>query len=98
MAEIDTSAEAVARICQLIDHNIQWVGLQNVDREAYREARYIIRTLAAERDRLAAEIARLRVALQNIVDSYEASSELHTSSADCAGNLYDHACKALGQS
>ena len=56
-----------------------------------------IEQLSAERDRLAEENARLRMALQNIVDSYEASSELHTSSADCAANLYDHAYKALGK-
>ena len=42
-----------------------------------------------------AEVARLRDALQNIADSYEATSELHTSSADCAANLYDHARAAI---
>ena len=43
----------------------------------------------------ASEVARLRDALQNIADSYEATSELHTSSADCAANLYDHARAAI---
>ncbi|MEH7827628.1 hypothetical protein [Gemmobacter denitrificans] len=43
-------------------------------------------------------IAVMERALQNIVDSYEASSELHTSSADCAANLYDHARAALAAS
>ena len=42
-----------------------------------------------------AEVERLRAALQNIADSYEATSELHTSSADCAANLYDRARAAL---
>ena len=42
-----------------------------------------------------AEVTRLRTALQTMVDSYEASSELHTSSADCAANLYDRARDAL---
>ena len=50
----------------------------------------ITRAKAAE-----AEVARLREALQTMVDSYEASSELHTSSADCAANLYDRARAAL---
>ena len=40
---------------------------------------------------LTAENNRLRDALQTIVDSYEATHELHTSHADCAANLYDHA-------
>ena len=45
--------------------------------------------------RLTAENRRLREALQPIVDSYEATCELHTSPADCADNLYDHARAAL---
>ena len=36
-------------------------------------------------------IKMLEDALQNIVDIYEASSELHMSAADCAANLYDRA-------
>ena len=49
----------------------------------------------AERDAMAAENNRLRDALQTIIDSYEATHELHTSHADCAANLYDHARFAL---
>ena len=45
----------------------------------------------AERDAMAAENNRLRDALQTIIESYEATCELHTSHADCAANLYDHA-------
>ena len=45
--------------------------------------------------RLTAENRRLRETLQTIVESYEATCELHTSPADCADNLYDHARAAL---
>ena len=41
------------------------------------------------------EVQALVRGLQTIVDSYEASSELHTSYADCAARLYDHARYAL---
>lgn len=47
--------------------------------------------LAVAEERLAKAVE----ALQSIVDSYEATSELHTSSAECAANLYDFARVAL---
>ena len=53
------------------------------------------RAEAAEARAKATEVERLREALQTIVDSYEATCELHTSHADCAANLYDHARFAL---
>lgn len=54
-----------------------------------------IEALTARAEAAEADAARLRGALQTIVDSYEATSELHTSVADCAANLYDHARAAL---
>ena len=49
-------------------------------------------------DSMEDRIKALEDALRGIVDAYEASSELHTSSADCAANLYDRARAALAAS
>ncbi len=46
---------------------------------------------------LAAEVSRLRAALQNIVEAHHACSELYTSHEDCAAGLADRARKALGE-
>lgn len=64
-------------------------------RECMDEETRRAETAEAVRDRLAGELGRMRAALQNIVDSYEATSELHTSSAECAANLHDFARAAL---
>ena len=62
-------------------------------RASYRPLMY--HTAADRIEALTAENRRLREALQTIVDSYEATYELHTSHAGCAANLYDHARFAL---
>lgn len=46
----DTSNEALDVLVQLIDHNIQWDGLQDIDREAYQQCKDTITALRSERD------------------------------------------------
>ncbi len=61
------------------------------------EAAAAINALERERDDAEARAKRLIDALQNILDSYEAASELHTSAADLAANLYDRARATIGK-
>ena len=51
--------------------------------------------LMARIEELESKLAKAIWALHNIADSYEATSELHMSAADCAANLYDYARTAL---
>lgn len=54
-----------------------------------------VRLLTEQLEAAEARAKRLEDALQNILDTYEATSELHTSAADCAANLYHRARAAL---
>ena len=82
----------------LVDPRANWkFAARRIDQLNDRIGALTARAEAAEseRDALTAENNRLRDSLRNIVDSYEATSELHTSHAGCAANLYDHARFAL---
>ena len=57
----DTSAEAVETLRHLIQHNLQWHGLEQIDRDTYRDADAMLAALAAERDALRAAVERLRI-------------------------------------
>jgi hypothetical protein len=56
----DTTDKALDALQSLIRHNMQWVGLQDVDREAYQQADDSITALRCERD---AAIAREKALL-----------------------------------
>ena len=71
------------------------LGIRSADLAADHIEALTARAEAAEATAKATEVERLREALQTIIDSYEATHELHTSHADCAANLYDHARFAL---
>jgi hypothetical protein len=55
----------------------------------------VIFSAADEISYLEEEVEGLRAALRNIVDCYDAASELHTSWDVCAATLADKARKAL---
>lgn len=54
-----TSKESVKEVLDLIDHNKVWVGLQEIDREAYDLASDTITTLVEENNRLRDEVTKL---------------------------------------
>jgi hypothetical protein len=56
----DTTDKALDALQSLIRHNIQWAGLQDVDREAYQQADDTITALRRERDALRAQLATAR--------------------------------------
>ena len=58
--KIDTSPAAVAALCELISCNLEWDGLDGTDRDAYEQTNEMLPALAAERDRLVAQLAEAR--------------------------------------
>jgi hypothetical protein len=71
----DTTPEAVDALQSLIRHNIQWVGLQDVDREAYQQADDTITALRSERDQWASMVGHI-VACLPLKDIVPASATM----------------------
>lgn len=57
----------------------------------------LVPAMADRIEALEAENARLRGTLVSVMQVYEARTELFTSDADCAANMYDRACAALNK-
>jgi hypothetical protein len=60
------SAESIKTLCQLLEHNRQWEGLQDIDVEAYDQSIKTIRALSNEIETLRDENKRLEAALEKI--------------------------------
>lgn len=93
-ASVATARDAMEQAFNAADEMAD--RIEALERERYADALALIgeqrRAEAAE-----ARLAKAVEALRTIVDSYEATSELHTSSEDLAANLYDHARAVLAE-
>jgi chromosome segregation ATPase len=71
----DLSDEALDALIQLIRHNLQWSGLQDVDREAYEQAADTIAALRAQLASLQSDAVAARKRVQELVDDAKSNSD-----------------------